>query len=673
MITLKTNPGQKVLELGGGANPLIRPNVDCRYCTDANGNQTVDFTADFNEPLPITSDEWDAVFSRFVVEHLSYRKVPQFLSEVFRIIKPGGKVVIVTANTPAQIEWIMNHPEGWDGRNFFDSASCKLFGDQDYPENSHKNFMSFDIIRDLFTKAGFVDIQTTPYGERDTDMVVQAVKPVNGLTIKAEGVGDIPQDIAIGGKSRHCGICGGTLDWSRPDQIIPQPNPVGFVHVSCMDVDIPAEQIVADQMLSQFAPHPFPSTVDQNTLPPVNPVMSQEVPQQEPLNMSREEMFDKHYFNGGDKVGGYREIYRDSPYYQISARHILSNNPQSVLELGAARGYVLKRIQDAGIRGCGLEISKHCWMTRVAGGIICKDICELPWPYKDQEFDFAYSMGTFEHIPEEHLPNVLSELKRTTKRGLHGIDFGEADDGFDRTKCTLRSREWWLELFRRQGLTTHTPVDKESIERGDFPPEVLSGDGKIKLNLGSFTTMYHHGFINVDVQDLHGWAQTHGYKYLRHDIRNGLPYKTGEVSLIMMCHSLEHLTYREGLSVLRECRRVIKPDGLVRIIVPNAGHLIDAYTIDDLEKYDEINDGCSDAKTSAGKLWSLLHEGHASCYDSETLNSLLGEAGFEGVTGPFPRVPLSPPYEKASKQMLTETLDVLPALSLYAWGIPQLD
>lgn len=620
MITLKTDPGQSVIELGGGENPLIRPNVDCRYCQDANGNQTVDFTANFEEPLPITSDEWDAVFSRYVIEHISYRKVPQFLSEVFRIIKPGGKVVFVTANTPAQIEWIMSHPEGWDERNFFDSASGLLFGDQTYAENAHKNFMSFDSIRTLMEQAGFIEIKITKYGERDTDMVVQAVKP-----------------IAIQSK------------------------------------EYATEQVVADQMLSQFAPHPFPSTVDQNTLLPVNPVMSQEIPQ-ESLNMSREEMFDKHYFNGGEKVGGYaREGYWDYPVHEISAKHILSNNPQSVLEIGCARGYVLKRIQDRGIRGCGLEISKHCWMTRVAGGIICKDITDTPWPYKDQEFDLAYSIAAFEHIPEEHLPAVLSELKRVSQRGLHGIDFGEQDDGFDKTHCTLKSREWWVEKFRQHGLSSHTPIDKEILERGEFPPEVLSGDGKVKLNLGSFTTMYHHGWLNVDICDLQQFSQVHGYKFLRHDIRNGLPYKTGEVSLIMLCHSLEHLTYREGLSVLRECRRILKSDGLVRIIVPNAGQLIDAYTINSLEKFGEINDGCASATTSAGKLWSLLHEGHASCYDSETLNSILREAGFEGVTGPFPRVPLPSPYDKVSKQMLTETLDVLPALSLYAWAIPQLD
>ena len=63
MITLNRQPGQRVLELGGGANPLVNPacmnkggvdcNVDARMCHNAAGEQTVDFVADFNQPLPI--------------------------------------------------------------------------------------------------------------------------------------------------------------------------------------------------------------------------------------------------------------------------------------------------------------------------------------------------------------------------------------------------------------------------------------------------------------------------------------------------------------------------------------------------------------------------------------------------------------------------------------------
>lgn len=169
--------GHKVIELGGGANPTYRPNVDVRQCFDAAGNPTVEFTADFNEPLPIQSGEWDGVYCRYVVEHLSWRKVRGFLAEVLRILKPGGTALFVTANVRKQIEWIAANPDGWDGRDAFDSFSCVLFGDQDYPENAHRNWMDPDVAARLFRDAGFGSVTISPVGDRGTDMAIEAVKP----------------------------------------------------------------------------------------------------------------------------------------------------------------------------------------------------------------------------------------------------------------------------------------------------------------------------------------------------------------------------------------------------------------------------------------------------------------------------------------------------------------
>ena len=52
-IQIAKAPGDRIIELGGGACPSARPNVDGRQCLDANGKPMVDLVADFNEPLPI--------------------------------------------------------------------------------------------------------------------------------------------------------------------------------------------------------------------------------------------------------------------------------------------------------------------------------------------------------------------------------------------------------------------------------------------------------------------------------------------------------------------------------------------------------------------------------------------------------------------------------------------
>lgn len=610
-ITLPT--GAKIIELGGGANPQFRPNVDTRACYDAQGNQTVDFTADFNEPLPISDNEWDGVFARFVIEHLSWRKVPTFLAEVLRILKPGGKVVIITANTEAQLKWLANHPEGWDNKPFFDSASCVLFGDQDYPENAHKNYMTPTVITSLLVMTGFENVLVQPYGERATDMMVTADKPVP----KSEGQEATSQAVE-------------------------------------------SQKQVEERM-------------------PVT-----EMSTSQPVSYSPESLFDKVYFNGGGKVGGYaREGMWDFPVHEITARHILARNPKSALELGCARGYILKRLQDAGVTAVGLEVSKHCYLTRVASNVIRGSLCQ-PWPLRNakdgfteghnhpDQYDLCYSIATLEHIPEQFVPHVIREMARTCQRGLHGIDFGGHDDGFDKTHFTLKPRAWWKEQFDKYAPDWPVEiVDKEDLERGLFPAEVMQGDGKIKLNCGSFTTMYHHGWINLDQHDLGGYAQANGYRYQRHNILTGLPFPTQTVDLIMAHHFLEHLSYTDGLQFLRECRRVLKPSGAMRIVVPSACRLINRYENDpeNLAEYDEINDECAAAKTAAGKLWALLHNGHSAGYDEETLAYYLEEAGFEPE--PSHHREQSELPHPAIAQILRETCEMDFGLSLFMNAFPK--
>lgn len=160
----------KIIELGGGAQPQWHPNVDVRPCFDATGHPTVDFTADFGQPLPIMSDEWDVVFSRYAIEHISWRQVRGFVSEIFRILKPGGTAVIVTADAEAQMRWAL--AQDWDER-----VSQCLGGDQEYLENSHKTFFNPTWAARLFREAGFSSVLVYPHGEFKTDMVIEVMKP----------------------------------------------------------------------------------------------------------------------------------------------------------------------------------------------------------------------------------------------------------------------------------------------------------------------------------------------------------------------------------------------------------------------------------------------------------------------------------------------------------------
>jgi predicted SAM-dependent methyltransferase len=589
MIEIKKGPGQKVLELGCGANR--HPSAD--VAVDSRKTDGVDFAVDMERPFTeaegqaIGSGEFDCVLCTYALEHVSWRKIPQVLSETLRVLKPGGRAVFITPNTEKQIEWAARNPDGWDGKNFFESVSCILYGDCDYPENSHKAYLTPGILSELFKNAGFGDVVVCPAGARHTDLVVEAAKPE------------------------------------------------GAVHEALSPATAPA-------------PAPPPAQ-----LPP-------------------QEAFDKHYFNGGGKVGGYaREGYWDYPQHQATAAAVLDRKPLSVLELGCARGYVIKRVQDAGVRAVGLEVSRHCYLTRACDGVVLFDLCsDARWPFADGEFDLCLSVAFLEHVPESKLPRLLSEMDRVCRRALHGVDTGKSDDGFDRTHVTLRPPEWWRDAFSKYAPHVAAEiVDKEELDRKMIDARYVEGDGRTKVNLGSCSVMFHSGWENVDVLDMAAYAQAYHYKFRRHDVRGGLPYGTGVVDMIFASHVVEHLTYSEGLSLLKEFRRVLRKDGLARVAVPDAGLLHELYVgahahrhALSLADFAEINDGVERAKTDAQRLWAILHEGHASCYDYKTLASLAAEAGLDARPSVF-RLPES--THPLAAQMRSETTDMFPDVSLY--------
>ncbi|WP_399370918.1 class I SAM-dependent methyltransferase [Thermosynechococcus sp. HN-54] len=92
----------------------------------------------------------------------------------------------------------------------------------------------------------------------------------------------------------------------------------------------------------------------------------------------------------------------------------------------------------------------------------------------------------------------------------------------------------------------------------------------IKLvNVGCGHT-FHPEWLNFDVA-----PAVAGVK--RWDIRRGLPFKEGEVDAVYSSHVLEHLSCQEAENFLRDAYRVLKPNGVLRIVVPDLEQTTRAY------------------------------------------------------------------------------------------------
>lgn len=373
----------------------------------------------------------------------------------------------------------------------------------------------------------------------------------------------------------------------------------------------------------------------------------------------RRKVYNRLYFDGGrGTFGGYAyEGYWDFPIHWATFRKVMELKPESVLELGCSRGYVLKKLEDAGVRVRGLDVSEHCIHTRVVKDVVQWDITQAPWPVGDNEFDLCISMATLEHVPDQHIPTIIAEINRTCKRGLHGIDFGVKDDGFDKTHCPFKDKKQWEALLPDQVI-----MAKDDLER-EQDVQLPGGDGKIKLNLGSYTTMYHHGWLNMDIHDLRGYAQKYGFAFRPCDVTKGLPVDDGVVDMISANHLVEHLDYRQGEKLFKECRRVLKKGGIMRVATPDADRLIETYKgVNGLSCFDEVNDGCANAKSGIEKLYSILCQGHSAIYNASAVRDALLEAGFSNAQKMGFRESLSP-------QILRETYDMHPTLSTYVDAI----
>ncbi len=62
-----------------------------------------------------------------------------------------------------------------------------------------------------------------------------------------------------------------------------------------------------------------------------------------------------------------------------------------------------------------------------------------------------------------------------------------------------------------------------------------------------------------------------------HDLRRGIPWPASSVDAVYSSHVLEHIDRCHAESFAREMYRVLKPGGVVRIVVPDLALLVDAY------------------------------------------------------------------------------------------------
>ncbi len=125
------------------------------------------------------------------------------------------------------------------------------------------------------------------------------------------------------------------------------------------------------------------------------------------------------------------------------------------------------------------------------------------------------------------------------------------------------------------------------------------------------------GWVNIDSRALPGVDRVL-------DVRWGLPFRG--VAAIFAEHFLEHLPFEDGLAFLRECRRVLAPDGVLRLSTPNLDWVFATqYRVGRWGSEKERLEDCF-AINRAFHGW-----GHQFLYNESMLAAALRDAGFAEV------------------------------------------
>jgi predicted SAM-dependent methyltransferase len=175
----------------------------------------------------------------------------------------------------------------------------------------------------------------------------------------------------------------------------------------------------------------------------------------------------------------------------------------------------------------------------------------------------------------------------------------------------------------------------------------------LKLNLGCGSQV-PDGWINVDYSFGARFAKIPAFSYINdkvklfnldwdkrifiHDLTKTFPWPDNSVDIIYSSHTLEHFSKEDGAKFISECHRVLKPSGIIRIIVPDLKYCIHNYLCG-LIPADEFLKSLgvlyiNDSNKIKNRLGPLFQFPHKCMYDTESLCKLLHSAGFEAHPKP---------------------------------------
>jgi predicted SAM-dependent methyltransferase len=158
----------------------------------------------------------------------------------------------------------------------------------------------------------------------------------------------------------------------------------------------------------------------------------------------------------------------------------------------------------------------------------------------------------------------------------------------------------------------------------------LNGNDTRKLQLGA------------DVCALPGWLNTDLYPQklscITLDATRPFPFPESSFDYVFSEHQIEHIRYEEAVGMLKECYRILRSGGKIRIATPCLDRLLGLSnpTTDLQHRYMRgVTNGHYPGVAYANSCFAIngafMHWGHKFLYDRDTLRLTLERVGFTDV------------------------------------------
>jgi predicted SAM-dependent methyltransferase len=156
--------------------------------------------------------------------------------------------------------------------------------------------------------------------------------------------------------------------------------------------------------------------------------------------------------------------------------------------------------------------------------------------------------------------------------------------------------------------------------------ELLRAGPDIKLDIGSGPIKGGRGWTTLDLNDKAD---------LYWDLREPLPFPDGSVAMIYSSHVLEHFFYPELMRLLHDCLRILKPQGVFSVCVPDASIYVRGYL-----EHESFDRGKflvyapalpSDSRMDILNYIAYMAGHHRYMFDAANLVAVLQRAGFDSV------------------------------------------